>query len=923
MWKRLLLLIEPGRAEETLVFARRLAPAAERITGVLLVPELEGLFGRSEAAVIPSAEREAQEVLLRMRALFGAAAGDIEFVPRISAVDLADSLASERAEALLVGRPPAAREESAIALVEEVCALARVPAIWAPGALPSRPLLPIRELLLPGVAPYLELRAVAALLRDHTTSEQRVTLLALGPGPLHEEDVAQVLQLAGVHARSGLVFPAASDDAPHAIARAAAELDAELILVGPTSHRTLHALLASTPKALLVAPRPASASSPLAARLEASDALAVGGQPRARLELVPMLGPARALPDQPIVLVADGREVARVVSRGGLIPLPPEALAGAAPFGRIGVGRPAGGDELLTSVETSISLLHAGPAPITLVDARLSSEAWSLLSRSLGGDVGRVFVVVRVRPEVGLAPLRAQLAGLNLPHFHLLDAAALLDDGASEDVPGAVDPVRLCRLAARLRLLQLDVDSAVHPGLMPVDGHGFAVFAEGELGREANRIDERGVLARVAACRTALRRGSSIDARLDGCTASCRLEGNHIQLELRNDVARRSLLDAIGSAKERIHLQTYIARDDGVSEQIEAALTAAAARGVSVRVLADSLYSLHGSFGAENPLLTRLSKRPGLQVRASHPVARLPTVEDLKQRDHRKIVVIDGVRASVGGRNLAREYLLDFAEVKLRTDSSSSDIPWLDAGAWVQGPVVAELERSFSEAWTDAGGDFFSIPETPAAGASAARIVIHRGLRDARTLEVYLALIDSARQSLDVVNTFPIQLELQHALLSAVARGVRVRALFGNPRPLYGDVAFQGSGPLREVANQLVRARIDALVDAGGEAYELALRDVPGWAPALGVVRPHVHAKVVCADRSMCAVGSANLDITASYWESEALLVIEDPEVARSLATQLEPLFESALRVDRTDPHWTELTARRARLSRWWPSMIG
>jgi len=237
--------------------------------------------------------------------------------------------------------------------------------------------------------------------------------------------------------------------------------------------------------------------------------------------------------------------------------------------------------------------------------------------------------------------------------------------------------------------------------------------------------------------------------------------------------------------------------------------------------------------------------------------------------------------------------------------------------------VLADLERSFRASWTAAGGAPFPIVEQPRAGEHTARVVLHHGLRDARTLEVYLALIDSARRSLEVVNTFPIQLELQHALLGAVARGVRVRALFGNPRPLYGDIPFPGAGALRELGNQLVRARIDALVEAGGEAFEFAVREVPGWDPALGVVRPHVHAKIVCADGEVCALGSANLDITASYWESEVLLVVQDAAIAGPLAGQIEMLCAAGVPVDRTAPHWKENLDRRAMLSRWWPSMIG
>jgi phosphatidylserine/phosphatidylglycerophosphate/cardiolipin synthase-like enzyme len=102
-------------------------------------------------------------------------------------------------------------------------------------------------------------------------------------------------------------------------------------------------------------------------------------------------------------------------------------------------------------------------------------------------------------------------------------------------------------------------------------------------------------------------------------------------------------------------------------------------------------------------------------------------------------------------------------------------VPWLDAGARVEGPAVAELERSFLEAWTGAGGAAFEIADCPPAGATAARVVVHHGLRDAYTVDAFVGMIEAARSQVYVVTGFPLMLEIQHALLRALQRGVRVR----------------------------------------------------------------------------------------------------------------------------------------------------
>ncbi len=237
---------------------------------------------------------------------------------------------------------------------------------------------------------------------------------------------------------------------------------------------------------------------------------------------------------------------------------------------------------------------------------------------------------------------------------------------------------------------------------------------------------------------------------------------------------------------------------------------------------------------------------------------------------------------------------------------------------------MSALDASFLAAWVEAGGEPFTVTGAPPGGDVRARVVVHRGLRDAYTLEAYLALIDGARERLDVVNGFPLQFEVQHALLRAVARGVRVRVLLGRARPVYGaGVPFPGSSALHELANQLVHSRMDVLVEAGAVVHELTLAAREGWDPDLGAVRPHVHAKLVCADGAVTAVGSANLDITAGYWESEALLVIEDAPASASVEAELDAIFAASTRLDPADPAFRDRLAPRAWLSLHWPSLVG
>ena len=114
---------------------------------------------------------------------------------------------------------------------------------------------------------------------------------------------------------------------------------------------------------------------------------------------------------------------------------------------------------------------------------------------------------------------------------------------------------------------------------------------------------------------------------------------------------------------------------------------------------------------------------------------------------------------------------------------------------------------------------------------------------------------------------------------------------------------------------------MDALVAAGGECYEFVVRHRPEWDEAVGDVRPHVHAKTMSADGRVCAVGSANLDITAGYWESELLLVVEDEAITRAVEARFDELIGGSARVDRNDPEWRRRAEQRQWM-RYWPGTM-
>ncbi len=610
---------------------------------------------------------------------------------------------------------------------------------------------------------------------------------------------------------------------------------------------------------------PAAPPPPDEGRLWACDAVVRGGSAEARLDRVDGLGRAQAFTGS-VVRVVGGRAAERV-----------EVDGGRARWRDDGAAAVAWSPGPVTQATAMSRRLPADAGAVGLFDA-----ADEVAPTDAGG--GRAWWAVRLDAAAPAPRLRARH-----PRCPLVDADTLLGDGHPDDLPEAARGVRLLRCARHLRAAGVPVDAILPPaGAAPLDlgakpaGDALVELAEAHPDR-AERVD----------------------------------------LLFDNAAARRALLADIGAARDAVHLQTYIFEPDAIGERVADALRAAGARGVRVRLLVDALYSGHEALGRTNATLAALAAAPGVEVRAAAPVTGVPDLHDLKARDHRKLLIVDGRRAHVTGRNVGAAYYRGFDEVALGADDGWAEVPWLDAGVALEGPVVGAVGRCFVEAWRAAGGEAPEVGRGGAGGSIPVRFVVHRSLEDANALEVYRRLFDEAEREIVVVNTFPLQFELRAALLRARARGVAVRVLVGNVRPLRGDGQPFRGGMIRDLATAVIHGRLDPLVQVGAEAVEYRVPPQPGWSAAVGAVRPHVHAKVVCVDGTRLTVGSANLDITAGYWESEALVLVEHPPTAAHARRTIDGWLRGGLKHDPGDPAWQARAARRGWLAQNWPSVLG
>ncbi|MGA9522660.1 MAG: phosphatidylserine/phosphatidylglycerophosphate/cardiolipin synthase family protein, partial [Myxococcaceae bacterium] len=818
-YRRALLLAEPGAdARPALVALRRLAPELEHLVVVDRPPARTLIGWRIEEGL-----REAL-----------ATAGfrsELQFAPALDAEALAALVDAADIELLVDG----ARTLSSVTLLAETRRRRPTAILWPQeGDIEASG--PLRDIGCVALS-VREQAPIGAFLRDRVDPSVRVT--ALLPTPMVPAQVDSFREVSGI--RATLVVPPSRPGAMRAwLADWVPEARFDLLVFARLPTAVL--LARRWPAPVLLLPPVAPARPPTLRPIDVPDVVDDGGPLHLRVDHALAVGDLPPVPDQEIAFVCGGRVVARLETHAGEVTLPAGLEARSLGVFRTGGIPPA---DPLAAIEQQVAVIHPGNHPLILFDAEVDNSVLTALAALSGPPVPEL-LAVRLRPTQSCRSIRERLLVAGLPP-HVIDARAALDEGEALDVSEMNDPVRLARVGARLHAAGFPVTAVLHRGPASPEVRGFAAMSAPYL----------------------LGEGRSDEALAPFVPAEV-VPGNRIELELDNATGRSWLLEAIRRSRREVHFQVYMVSDDVVGQQVEAALAEAAARGVTVRVLVDSLYGLHGSFGIQNPLLERLGAYPGVSLRAMRPVNELPTLKDLKQRDHRKLVVVDGRVALVGGRNLSREYYLGFDEVQLTTETLWRDVPWLDASARLEGPSVAAVAQSFLHAWTEAGGEPFPVVTPPPCGTAGVRVVVHRGLRDARTLEAHRALIDSAQSHIDVVNGFPLVLELQHALLRALQRGVRVRTLIGHVTPIHAKGPFKGFGSAaRSAATSLVHSRFDPLIAEGGECYLFAVHERPGWAPELGTVLTHVHAKVMSVDGRRCAVGSANLDITSAYWESE------------------------------------------------------
>ena len=341
-----------------------------------------------------------------------------------------------------------------------------------------------------------------------------------------------------------------------------------------------------------------------------------------------------------------------------------------------------------------------------------------------------------------------------------------------------------------------------------------------------------------------------------------------------------AMLKAIAGARDHINMETYILDDDEVGQRFAQALLAKQRQGVQVNLIHDSV----GTLFTPDEFFQRL-RDGGVQVLEYNPFNPLSAWQAGKdwspnQRDHRKILIVDGDTAFLGGINISSVYS---GGSRLRRSAAPPRLPqlpqlpgaaapkprWRDTDLQLQGPVVADLQRLFMASWLQQTGappvprNYFPPPR--AMGRLVVRAIGSTPVgSDASPIySTLLSAIGSAETSVYITNAyFAPDPQLLAALQDAAARGVDVQLIL--PSQTDSWLIFHAG-----------RDNYEALLQAGVKIHERR-----------GVV---LHSKTALIDGVWSTVGSTNLDWRSFVHNQEVNAVVLGTE----FGDQVQRMFDT------------------------------
>lgn len=343
---------------------------------------------------------------------------------------------------------------------------------------------------------------------------------------------------------------------------------------------------------------------------------------------------------------------------------------------------------------------------------------------------------------------------------------------------------------------------------------------------------------------------------------------NKVDLLINGENKFPELKKAILLAKHFIHIEYYIFEDDELGRSIEELLIKKANEGINVRLIYDDV----GSRSIRSHMIPRM-KAAGIKAHPFYEIKYLLLANRLNYRNHRKITIIDGEVAFVGGINIGDEYI-----------NNKDDQPfWRDSHLMLKGSAIHYLQYLFITDWNycsdeddiDPAMKYFPIREIgngnqyvqiAASGPDSDSATIHHSM---------LQTINVAKKELLITTPYFIPGEsIEDAICISAQSGVKVKLL----------VPEKSDNILVDLASSYYYKR---LLQAGVEIY----RYTKGF----------VHSKTLIADQTISVIGTANMDIRSFDLNFEVNAIVYDRVIAGQLKEQFEQDLEFSYKIDLED----------------------
>lgn len=329
--------------------------------------------------------------------------------------------------------------------------------------------------------------------------------------------------------------------------------------------------------------------------------------------------------------------------------------------------------------------------------------------------------------------------------------------------------------------------------------------------------------------------------------------GNRVTLLENGEQFFPAMLDAIRAARESVNLESYILWSGEVANRFIDALAERARAGVEVRVLLDALGSGPKFQNEDRKRLVNA----GCALDFFNPV-RPWMIDAINHRTHRRLLIVDGRVGFTGGAGIADEWL----------GNADSPKHWRETQVRVEGPVVAQLQASFQENWSEVRGEALVGPKffprlEPAGGTMAQVVPSSWNAPSSSTKLLYSVAISAARRRVLISNSYFLpDPETSAMLIAAAGRGVDVEVIVPGK---HNDVPATKAGG---------RSSFGALLSGGVKIFE--------YSPTM------FHPKTMVVDGVFATVGSANFDNRSFRLNDEINLTMYDTV----LGARLERMFD-------------------------------